>query len=68
MACVVRGDCPAHEGDEAVAGLEAALDASRSNPSRVTVTASAVVALRGLIESEKRATRGIDTETGPSGS
>ncbi|WP_058725396.1 FUSC family protein [Curtobacterium luteum] len=67
VACVVRGDCPAEEGDEALAVLERALDASRSNPSRVTVTASAIVALRGVIESEKRATEDVDTETGPFG-
>ncbi|MFJ4219819.1 aromatic acid exporter family protein [Curtobacterium luteum] len=65
VACVVRGDCPAEEGDEALATLEEALDASRSNPSQVTVTASAIVALRGVIESEKRATEDVDTETGP---
>ena len=50
-----------------VAALEAALDASRSNPSQVTVTASAIVALRGVIESEKRATEDVDTQTGPLG-
>lgn len=65
VACVVRGDCPAEDGDEALATLEQALDASRSNPSRVTATASAIVALRGVIESEKRATGDVDTETGP---
>ncbi|MEK6342482.1 MAG: hypothetical protein V4737_01390, partial [Curtobacterium sp.] len=67
VACVVRGDCPAEEGDEALATLEQALDASRSNPSQVTVTASAIVALRGVIESEKRATEDVGTQTGPFG-
>ncbi|MDM7884522.1 MULTISPECIES: FUSC family protein [Curtobacterium] len=67
VACVVRGDCPEDEGDEAIARLEEALDASRSNPSHVTVTASAIVALRGILESEKRATEDVDTKTGPFG-
>ncbi len=67
VACVVRGDCPAEEGDEALATLEQALDASRFDPSQVTVTASAIVALRGVIESEKRATEDVGTRRGRSG-
>ncbi|PCN48459.1 hypothetical protein Csp2054_07060 [Curtobacterium sp. 'Ferrero'] len=67
VACVVRGDCPDDEGDEALRTLEQALDASRSNPSHVAVTASAVIALRGVLESERRATEDVDTETGPFG-
>jgi len=67
VACVVRGECAEDEGDRAIADLESALDASRSNPSAVTVTSSAIVALRGVLESERRATSDVDTETGPSG-
>jgi len=67
VACVVRGECPEDEGDQALEDLERALDASRSNPSHVAVTASAIVALRGVLESEKRATADVDTETGPFG-
>lgn len=67
VACVVRGECPEDEGDRAIARLEEALDASRSNPSHVTVTSSAIIALRGVLESEKRATEDVDTKTGPFG-
>jgi len=67
VACVVRGDCAEDAGDEALATLERALDASRENPSSVAVTASAIVALRGILESEKRATQDVDTKTGPFG-
>jgi len=67
VACVVRGDCPEEQGDEAIETLEQALDASRSNPSHVAVTSSAVVAMRGILESEKRATEDVDTKTGPFG-
>jgi hypothetical protein len=66
LACVIRGDCPEDEGDEAIERLEQALDASRENPSHVAVTASALVALRGIVESERRATDNLDTRTGPS--
>lgn len=65
VACVVRGDCAEGEGDRALADLERALDASRADPSHVAVTASAIVALRGVLESERRATADVDTETGP---
>jgi len=67
VACVVRGDCPEDGADEAIAELERALDASDADPSHVTVTSSAIIALRGVLESEKRATADVDTETGPSG-
>lgn len=66
LACVIRGECPEDEGDKAIERLERALDASRENPSHVAVTASALVALRGIVESERRATDNLDTRTGPS--
>ncbi|MGU3410834.1 FUSC family protein [Microbacterium sp. M1A1_1b] len=68
IACVIRGDCPEDAADRAVAAVERALDASRENPSHVAVTASALVSLRGIVESERRATADIDTKTGPLGS
>ncbi|WP_144411391.1 FUSC family protein [Curtobacterium sp. MR_MD2014] len=67
VACVVRGDCEEDGADESIADLERAIDASDADPSQVTVTSSAIVALRGVLESEKRATADVDTETGPSG-
>ncbi len=67
VACVVRGECPDDEGDEAIEQLGEALDASRANPSAVAVTSSAIVALRGILESERRATEDVDTKTGPFG-
>ena len=56
------------EADTAIAAVEQALDASRENPSHVAVTSAALVALRGIVESERRATADIDTKTGPFGS
>lgn len=66
LSCVIRGECPEEEGDEAIAEVERALDASRENPSHVAVTSAALVALRGIVESERRATDDLDTRTGPS--
>lgn len=66
VAAMVRGDHPPEEGDRAISELEEALDASRENPSDVAVTSSALVSLRGIVESERRATQDVDTETGPS--
>lgn len=68
IACVIRGECPEDEADLAIAEVERALDASRSNPSHVAVTSAALVSLRGIVESERRATADIDTKTGPFGS
>ncbi|WP_144760572.1 FUSC family protein [Curtobacterium sp. 9128] len=68
LACMIRGECPASAGDEAIAEVERALDASRENPSDVAVTSAALVALRGIVESERRATESLDTKTGPFGS
>ena len=66
LSCVIRGECPEEEGDAAIAEVERALDASRENPSHVAVTSAALVALRGIVESERRATVDLDTRTGPS--
>jgi uncharacterized membrane protein YgaE (UPF0421/DUF939 family) len=55
VACVIRGDCPEDEGDRAVSRLERAMD-EQGGASDVTVTAAATVALRGIVESERRAT------------
>jgi uncharacterized membrane protein YgaE (UPF0421/DUF939 family) len=66
VASMVRGDHPPDEGDRAISELEEALDASHEFPSDVAVTSTALVALRGIVESERRATRDADTETGPS--
>ncbi|WP_156463551.1 FUSC family protein [Curtobacterium sp. Leaf183] len=68
IACVIRGESPEDEADRAIAEVERALDASRSNPSHVAVTSAALVSLRGIVESERRATADIDTKTGPFGS
>ncbi|WIE64655.1 FUSC family protein [Curtobacterium sp. MCLR17_036] len=68
VACTIRGECPPEEGDRAIEGLEQALDASREDPSQVAVTSSALVALRGIVESERRATHDLELRTGPSGS
>ena len=68
IAAVIRGESPEHEADEAIAAVERALDASRENPSHVAVTSAALVSLRGIVESERRATADIDTKTGPFGS
>ncbi|WIB26263.1 FUSC family protein [Curtobacterium sp. MCSS17_015] len=65
VAAMVRGDHPPDEGDRAISELEHALDASREKPSDVAVTSTALVALRGIVESERRATHDADTETGP---
>lgn len=65
VAATVRGDSDEDGADRGIAELERALDASRSDPSHVAVTASAVVALRGIVESERRATADVDTDTGP---
>jgi hypothetical protein len=62
---MIRGEHPPDEGDRAISELETALDASREDPSAVAVTSAALVALRGIVESERRATRDADTETGP---
>lgn len=66
IAATIRGESPEEEADAAIADLEQALDASRENPSHVAVTAAALVALRGIVESERRATDDLDTRTGPS--
>ncbi|OIH95337.1 aromatic acid exporter family protein [Curtobacterium sp. MCBA15_001] len=68
IACVIRGECPEEAADLAIAEVERALDASRENPSHVAVTSAALVSLRGVVESERRATADIDTKTGPFGS
>jgi uncharacterized membrane protein YgaE (UPF0421/DUF939 family) len=65
VAAMVRGDHPPDEGDRAISALEQALDASHEYPSDVAVTSSALVSLRGIVESERRATQDVDTETGP---
>ncbi|WP_416395999.1 MULTISPECIES: FUSC family protein [unclassified Curtobacterium] len=67
IACVIRGECDQAAGDEAIAVVERALDASRENPSHVAVTSAALVSLRGIVESERRATADVDTRTGPFG-
>ncbi|ROP63245.1 hypothetical protein EDF24_0269 [Curtobacterium sp. PhB130] len=66
LACMIRGECPETAGEEAIEEVERALDASRENPSHVAVTAAALVSLRGIVESERRATENLDTSTGPS--
>ena len=66
IASTIRGDSPEDQAEEAIARLESALDASRENPSHVAVTSAALVALRGIVESERRATDDLDTRTGPS--
>ncbi|MCA5923862.1 FUSC family protein [Curtobacterium oceanosedimentum] len=66
IAATIRGESPEEEADAAIADLEQALDASRENPSHVAVTAAALVALQGIVESERRATDDLDTRTGPS--
>jgi hypothetical protein len=63
---MVRGECPEEAGDDAIAEVERALDASREDPSHVAVTSAALVAMRGIVESERRATNDLDTRTGPS--
>jgi uncharacterized membrane protein YgaE (UPF0421/DUF939 family) len=68
IAAVIRGTSPDRDADTAVAAIEKALDASRENPSHVAVTSAALVALRGIVESERRATADVDTTTGPFGS
>ncbi|MBF4582092.1 hypothetical protein ITJ54_05355 [Curtobacterium sp. VKM Ac-2865] len=68
IAAVIRGTSPERDADTAIAAVEQALDASRENPSHVAVTSAALVALRGIVESERRATADIDTKTGPFGS
>ena len=65
VARMIRGEHPPDEGDRAISELEDALDASHHDPSDVAVTSAALVALRGIVESERRATRDADTETGP---
>ncbi|PZE57640.1 FUSC family protein [Curtobacterium sp. MCPF17_001] len=66
VAAMIRGDHPPEEGDRAISELERALDASREYPSDVAVTSSALVSLRGIVESERQATQDLDTATGPS--
>ncbi|MFZ6991644.1 FUSC family protein [Curtobacterium sp. RRHDQ66] len=66
LACMIRGECPESAGDEAIAEVERALDASKEDPSHVAVTSAALVSLRGIVESERRATADLDTSTGPS--
>ena len=68
IAAVIRGTSPDRDADTAIAAVEKALDASRENPSHVAVTSAALVALRGIVESERLATVDIDTKTGPFGS
>lgn len=55
VACVVRGECPEDEAVQAIGDLERAMDEHGSGPSGVSVTAAATVALRGIVESERRA-------------
>ncbi|WIB32637.1 FUSC family protein [Curtobacterium sp. MCSS17_005] len=66
IASTIRGDSPEDQAEAAIERLESALDASRENPSHVAVTSAALVALRGIVESERRATDDLDTRTGPS--
>lgn len=56
LAGMLRGERPVEDCDHAIARLERALDGSRSDPSEVAVTSSALTALRGIVESERRAT------------
>jgi uncharacterized membrane protein YgaE (UPF0421/DUF939 family) len=56
VACVIRGDCETDEADDALRDLDDAIDAPGMQPSSVKVTASALVGLRGVVESERRAT------------
>lgn len=57
VACVVRGECDEAEAEESVRALESGLDAADDpRPSRVSLTSASLVALRGIIESERRAT------------
>jgi uncharacterized membrane protein YgaE (UPF0421/DUF939 family) len=60
VAAVVRGDGSAELDDEAVAAIrvvESAMDdGNRNRPSEVTLTSASTVALRGIVESERRAT------------
>jgi hypothetical protein len=60
VAEVVRGDgadALDEEAVQAIRAVESAMDAGdRNRPSEVTLTSAATVALRGIIESERRAT------------
>ncbi|WP_156364299.1 FUSC family protein [Curtobacterium sp. Leaf261] len=60
VAAVVRGDgadALDHEAVQAIGVVESAMDAGdRNRPSEVTLTSAATVALRGIVESERRAT------------